>query len=207
VSRNALPTQFGGAKINIVSGKPMAMYGCHRARYQGTCSNRVAISQRDLQNQLLEYLAVNLGTPDLKERIESEFTKQLNAACTERKRLAKLHELDPQSFERKRAELNRLISNVLDTAIAFGPSPELTARHQGLQQQLAALEPPPVPATALENYTQEQIQDFLSKKMADLGGVLGGDPELAKREMQKRISICSAVTFDRLSPFFRVPSR
>jgi site-specific DNA recombinase len=176
-------------KINIVWGKPpMAMYGCHSAKFKGTCSNRVTISQRGLQSQLLEYLAANLSTPELKKRIEREFTKQLNAACTERKKLEKQHELDPQSFERKRAELNRLISNVLDTAIAFGPSPELTARHQGLQQQLAALEPPPVPATALENYTQEQIRDFLSKKMADLAGVLGGDPELAKREMQKRIT-------------------
>jgi len=176
-------------KMTIVGGKlPWAVYGCHSARFKGTCSNRVTVSQRILQSQLLEYLAANLSTPELKERIESEFTKQLKAACTERARLAKQHELDPQSFERKRAELNRLISNVLDTAVAFGPSPELTARHQGLQQQLAALEPPPVPATTLENYTQQQIQDFLSKKMADLGGVLGGDPELAKREVQKRIT-------------------
>ncbi len=176
-------------KINIVWGKPpMAIYGCHGAKFKGTCSNRVTISQPGLQSQLLAHLAANLSTPELRERIEREFTKQLKVACAERARLVKQHELDPQSFERKRAELNRLISNVVDTAVAFGPSPELTARYQAFEQQLAALEPPPVSVTTLENYTQEQIRDFLSKKMADLGGVLGGDPELAKREMQKRIA-------------------
>jgi hypothetical protein len=178
-----------GGNIVITDSKtPHAKYGCHRHRAQGICSNRLSINRSTFESQLLAYLGENLKTPALKTRIVNEFSKQLKAAIAERAKAAKLLRDDSGEIERKRVELRRQITNAIDTAVAFGPTPELTARHEKLKQELAALQPPPVIRLPHESYTPNQISDFLETKLLDLGSVLAADPQLAKREMQKRIT-------------------
>jgi hypothetical protein len=43
------------------------------------------------------------------------------------------------------------------------------------------------PAAKLPNFTDEQIREFLQKECKDFCELLKGDPEVAKREIQKRI--------------------
>ena len=181
----------GGAVVIISSTSAASTrYGClrHRAQGNGVCTNSLSINKLALESQLLAYIGENLTSSEFQNRISSEFAEQLDAAIIERAKALKLFGSGSAEAEKKRAELKRQIANAVDTAIAFGPSPELTDRHTKLQQQLAALQPPPVTHLPQENYTVEQIHNFITTKLADLASVLSSDPELAKREMQKRIT-------------------
>lgn len=176
-------------KINICSGRPPhAVYGCHRHRFKGLCSNPVTISERSLSHQLISYLGGRLRSPEVHTRIVEEFSNQLDGAIKERAKLARQSAEDPSASERQRTELKRQIANCIDTAIAFGPSPVLTDRHEKLKQRLAAIEPRPTIAVRQENYSREQIESFVAKKLSDLEAVLVSDPERAKWEMKKRVT-------------------
>jgi site-specific DNA recombinase len=175
-------------KINIVHGGKYAVYGCHRHRFEGTCTNGLAISRRSLESQLLAYLANALKSPELEDNLANEFTRQLKAECAKRTKLAEEHAMNPGDIERRRATLSKQITNLLDTAQQFGPSAELKVRYDGLKRELDSLKPPPPVGNTSVSFTPKQISEFLNKKLNDLASVLAGDPELAKREIQKRLT-------------------
>ncbi len=184
-------------KVTIVSGEyPNKVYGCHGARYKGICENRRTIGQRRLQIELLSYLATNLSAPEFKARIEKAFHKQLAAEVAEQARLAKTKEHSPEEYERKRGELKRQLDNILNSFQMVGPTSELKERHDALQAQLALLVPPSMKTTAAREFTCDEISTFLSRKLGDLASVLSSDLELAKHEVQQRITSLVLTPFE-----------
>ena len=177
-----------GRNIVISSGKPpYGVYGCQHHRFKGLCTNAVTISERSLSSQLITYLGNRLRSPEVRNRIVAEFSSQLEVAVKERAKLARQRSEELSGEEGQRSDLNRQIANCIDTAVAFGPSSELTARHESLQRQLLAIQPKPTVVPKQESYSAEEIVAFISKNMSELEAILTGDPEQAKREMQKRV--------------------
>jgi site-specific DNA recombinase len=177
-----------GGKINIIGGKPpYAQYGCHNNRFLDSCQNRLTITQRGLEQQLLAQLSNGLQDPRLAAHLSSEFEEQLKTAYENEAKLAQEAANSANDLRARRSVLQTKMKNVLDAIVDFGPSSDLKERHQELQTEFAALERKLLPRVKPVLYTAEQIRTFLDRKMTDITAVLAGDPELAKREIQKRV--------------------
>jgi hypothetical protein len=78
----------------------------------------------------------------------------------------------------------------LGEAIAtLGLSPFVVEEFRTVESRLAEIDRLLTlkPSVKLPNFTDEQIRDFLQKECKDFCELLKGDPEVAKREIQKRI--------------------
>lgn len=178
--------------INIVGGSsPSAQYGCHNHKFHGTCPNGLVIQQRILQEQLLKALARNLTSPAVWAQLATEFGMRVRDAFKEHAKAAKLSTRTPADFDRSIAEVEARIANLEDAIEKLGMPDRLQARYKLAEKELDDLrrekamivEPPPDP-----NLTEDEIHEFLARKMTDIAAVLSSDRIRAKEEIQKRIS-------------------
>lgn len=178
-----------GGKINIVQAqKKDPLYGCHRHRFNGTCENGLQVSQPLLEEQLIAAMATNLESPAVRKLIVQEFRRQMQDAVDAYE--AKLCNQDAIDDLVKRqqtliAQRDNLVDAVAGGATYGAIRDRLAATEEELEAIKVKLEQPsgPPPKVASE----EDLDEFLARKLADTASVLRSDPVRAKQEVQSRI--------------------
>jgi site-specific DNA recombinase len=119
-----------GGGMSMISA---TQYGCSTARNRGTCANRLTISERKLETQVLGTLQSRLMRPEVCEVFCTQYTQEMN-----RKRMD-----DNASLNANRAELERTERSIekLVEAIKNGIDPALIRDEiNGLQKRKVALQ-------------------------------------------------------------------
>jgi len=70
-----------GGNVVVISKN---LFGCARARDQGTCANRINVRRDMLEETVLEGFKTQLMDPKLFERFAEEFYRELNRARSRR---------------------------------------------------------------------------------------------------------------------------
>ncbi len=147
------------------------------------------ISREQLEKQLLDALAWNLGDSELRGEISRSFREQLQQALeAHRKALEAAHKHGDLKETRAELKLNR--ENLLDAIERYGMSDALQARFEKAEADLREIDAVLTsPAEEPQDIASEQeIEEFLKQKMTQIASVLASNPERAKREVQNRIS-------------------
>jgi DNA invertase Pin-like site-specific DNA recombinase len=179
-----------GGSFTVVGGKaPYVYYGCRNRRFRQTCTARTGIRRERLEQQLLAAISKNLLDPRLEQERAREFSCQLNAAIEREQELGREAELNRPQFEAERSDLENQARNLVDAVSKHGMSSFLSAQLATIEVRLAEIERrlKANAAATLPRFTDEQIREFLHKESQDFTDALAGDPELARREIQKRI--------------------
>ncbi len=118
-------------------------FGCSTARNKGKalCTNRLTISQTDLEERVLDALQDNLMDQDLLEVFCKEYAK-------ERNRLNAEAEQGRGAIEKELANANRDHSKLVDAIIAGIPADQVKDKMQALTERREALEAQLVQAPA-----------------------------------------------------------
>ena len=180
----------GGKFAVIIGGEASKVrYGCKNHRFRDTCANKTTISRSRLEHQLISALSNNLLDPRLEQERIQEFRKQLDARLSLEAQLAAEGVSNRPKLEAERSELEKKARNLVDAISQHGFSPFLSAQLANAESWLAEIEKllRAKPAAKLPTFTDEQIRDFLRKECHDFCELLKGDPETARREIQKRI--------------------
>lgn len=176
--------------FTVVGGKPpKVLYGCRNHRYRLSCSARTTIRRERLEQQLIAAISANLLDPRLEEERTREFTAQLKAKLELEEKLAGEAELNRPALEQERSELEVQAGHLVDAIASHGISSFLSAQLESVEARLGEIERrlTAKPAAKLPRFTDEQIREFLRQECKDFCEALAGDPELAKKEIQKRI--------------------
>jgi DNA invertase Pin-like site-specific DNA recombinase len=176
--------------FTVVGGKlPKVFYGCRNHRYRHSCSARTTIQRERLEHQLIAAISANLLDPRLEEERTREFTAQLKARLELEEQLAGEAELNRPALEQERSELEIQARHLVDAIARHGISSFLSAQLETVEARLGDIERrlSAKPKAKLPSFTDEQIREFLDRESKDFCEVLAGDPELARRELQKRI--------------------
>lgn len=179
-----------GGPFTVVCGKkPNVRYGCPNYRYRDTCTNRVTILRRRLEQQLNAALSKNLSDERLEEERIREFSAQLKARIELEEKLAREAGSIGLQLKEERAELQQQAGHLVDAIAQHGISSLLSSQLSTLEARLAEIERLLTirPTTTLPSFSEDEIREFLRKESKDFCQVLVGDPEIAKREIQKRI--------------------
>jgi hypothetical protein len=194
--------------FTVVSGGPARVrYGCYRHRFKGTCENATVISRPQLEKQLLDALAQNLGHSGLRGEIARRFREQLQQALdayrTSRRKAADQH----GDLNQARAALETKRENLIDAIEQYGMSGALQARLDKVEsslREIAMLLTAPAEKPQ-EIISEQEIEAFLEQKMREIASVLASDPGRAKLEVQNRVSALYFEPIDMPSgPGFRV---
>jgi site-specific DNA recombinase len=174
-----------GGNLVIVThtgpGGQYRKYGCSRHFYRGACSNNLLERQDWLEKRLLDELQMQVLKPEAIEYAISELGQQLRAALeTLSGELGEMRERK-QKLE---AELRKLA----ETAAQTGPSAFLveaiSARERQLRditERLLSREP-----GSIEDHLAG-IRQFVTERLTDLQGLLGGEIGLARAELRKHV--------------------
>jgi site-specific DNA recombinase len=178
-----------GGKFSIIIGGKSARYGCRNHRFRDTCINKVTILRTRLEHQLISAISKNLLDPRLEQERIAEFRKQLEARIALEEKLAAEGSSNRPKLEAQRSDLEKQARHLVDAISQHGFSPFLSAQLAGAESRLAEIERSlsAKTATKLPTFTDEQIRGFLRKECNDFCELLKGDPETARREIQKRI--------------------
>lgn len=178
-----------GGKFYIIIGGKRARYGCRNHRSRNCCTNSITILRTRLEHQLISAISKNLLDPRLEAERIQEFRKQLATRVALEERLAAEAGSNRPKLEAERLDLERQARNLVDAISQHGYSPSLSTQlacveaHQAqIDRSLSAK-----PVSKLPTFTDEQIREFLRKECQDFCELLKGDPEIARREIQKRI--------------------
>jgi DNA invertase Pin-like site-specific DNA recombinase len=178
-----------GGPYTVINGKaPNVRYGCPNRAFRHTCTNQTTILRTRLERQLIAALSANLLDDRLEEDRTGGFAAQLKTRIELEEQLAHEAELDRPTLEKERTELSAQ-GRRLSEAIAMHDSPFLVEQLKNVDSRMAEIDIRLRSRTAakLPNFTDEQIREFLRKESTNFCEVLAGDPEVAKREIQKRI--------------------
>ena len=174
-----------GGNLVIVThtgpGGQYRKYGCSRHFYRGACSNNLLERQDWLEKRLLDELQMQVLKPDAIEYAISKLGQQLRAALeTLSGELGEMRERK-QKLE---AELRKLA----ETAAQTGPSAFLveaiSARERQLRditERLLSREP-----GSIEDHLAS-IRQFVTERLTNLQGLLGGEITLARAELRKHV--------------------
>jgi hypothetical protein len=179
-----------GGSFTVVGGKaPYVYYACRNRRFRQACTARPGIRRERLEQQLIAAIAANLLDPRLEEERAREFAAQLNSAIELEEKLAREAELNGAKLEGERSELESQARNLVDAITKHGISPFISAQLATAEARLAEIERRlnAKPATTLPRFSDQQIREYLREECQDFSDALGGDPEVARREIQKRI--------------------
>jgi DNA invertase Pin-like site-specific DNA recombinase len=170
-----------GANLNVLASgaRRAASYGCPRAQ-QGACPNRLRIRRDLLETRLLAGLQAKVLRPEVISYALAGFEKELARTLARgdggRRRL-----------DSRTAALAAKIRN-LTRALADGYSPavraELIARERELaevESQLAKRRPRTAPPS------RRELRAFVTRRLAELRGLLAGDVAMAKTELLKHV--------------------
>ena len=177
-------------RFTIVGGKlPHVSYGCRNHRYRHSCTARVTIRRERLEQQLIAAISANLLDPRLEQERTGEFAAQLKARIELEDKLARAAELNSPRLEQERSALEMQARHLVDAIAKHGISSFLSAQLETVESRLGEIERllSAKPAKELPNFTDEQIREFLRRECTDFCEALAGDPELARREIQKHI--------------------
>jgi site-specific DNA recombinase len=179
-----------GRPYTVINGKaPNVRYGCPNYRFRDTCTNTTTILRTRLEHQLIAALSINLLDPRLEEERSREFVTQLKTRVEEEEELAREAEVNRPALEKERYELTTQGRRLSEAIAMTGHSPFLLEQLKSVDSRLAEIDErlSSKPIAKLPSFTDEQIREFLRKESTDFCEVLAGDPEVAKREIQKRI--------------------
>jgi len=179
-----------GGPYTVINGKaPNVRYGCPNHRFRENCINQATILRTRLEPQLIAALSTNLLDPRLEEERTREFVAQLKARVEQEETLAREAEVNRPALEKERYELSAQGRRVGEAIAIHGLSPILSDQLKTIESRLAEIDHmlTSKPVAKLPSFTEEQIREFLRKECKDFCEVLVADPEVAKREIQKRI--------------------
>lgn len=180
-----------GGNFTVIGGKaPNVRYGCPNYRFRDTCTNRVTILRTRLEQQLISALSANLLNPRLEQQRIREFSEQLKARIVLEEKLASEAASNGSQLKEEHSELQKQATHLVDAISKHGISSLLSGKLAILEARLAEIERllAARPAMKLTTFSDEQIQAFLRQESRDFCQALAGDPELARREIQKRIT-------------------
>jgi site-specific DNA recombinase len=178
-----------GGKFYIIIGGKRARYGCRNHRFRDRCTNTITILRTRLEHQLISAISNNLLDPRLEAERVLEFRKQLDARVELEGKLAAEAISNRPMLEAERAELDRKGRNLAEAIAQQGSSPFLSSELARVDARLAEIDQllRAKPISKLPTFTDEQIRGFLRKECNDFCELLKGDPETARREIQKHI--------------------
>ena len=179
-----------GGSFTVVGGKaPYVIYGCRNRRFRQACTSRPSIRRERLEQQLIAAISANLRDPRLEEERACEFTTQLNAAIELEEKLARESETNRPKLEAERSELESQARNLVDAITKHGISPFISAQLATTEARLAEIQRRlnAKPAMTLRRFSGAEVREFLRVESQHFSEALAGDPELARREIQKRI--------------------
>jgi hypothetical protein len=164
-------------------------YGCRNHRYRQCCDARVTISREGLEQQLIAALSANLQRPELEEECIREFTTQLKARLQTEETLTVEAKLNSPKLHQERSELNKQAEHLVDAIAQHGISSFLSAQLATVESRIAEINRllSVQPATKVPTPTDEDILAFLRQERQNFCDALTGNPEVAKREIQKHI--------------------
>lgn len=180
-----------GSPYSVICGKaPNVRYGCPNYRFRKTCTNRVTILRKRLEQQLIAALSRNLLRPELEDDIARQFSEQLKAAVENEARLANEAVSNGPRLREQRSELQRQAANVVDAIRQHGISPFLSTELATLESSLAEIDRQLVakPVPRPRAFSEDQIREFLQRASQQFCEVRTSDPERGKQEIQKRIT-------------------
>jgi len=179
-----------GGRFTVVGGKPpKVFYGCRNHRYRQCCSARVTIRRESLEQQLIAAISANLKRPELEEECVREFSAQLKARLQLEEKLAREAKLNSPNLEQERSELIKQAEHLVDAIALHGISSFLSAQLATVEARLVEIEHllTAQPATKFPTFKDEEIREFLQQERQNFCDALADEPELARREIQKRI--------------------
>jgi site-specific DNA recombinase len=179
-----------GGNFTVVCGKsPNVRYGCPNYRFRDTCTNKVSILRTRLEQQLVASLSTNLLDDRLEEERIREFRTQLKIRIELEEKLAREAASNSSQLTEERSELQMQAGHLVDAIAQHGISSLLSSQLSTREARLAEIERllTAKPTPALPTFSDDEIREFLHKESQDFCQVLIGDPEMAKREIQKRI--------------------
>lgn len=180
-----------GGKFSIIIGGKRARYGCRNYRFRDAyaCTNNVTILRTRLEDQLISAISKNLLDPRLEQERINEFRKQLEARIALEERLAAEAGSNRPKLEHERSELEKQARHLVDAIAQHGYSSFLSAQLAGIESRLREVERllSTKPAPRVPVFRDDQIREFLRKESEHFCELLKGDPETARREIQKRI--------------------
>lgn len=182
-----------GGNITIVSGAPKyARYGCYKHHFKGTCTMATIIPRKDLEKQLLDALARNLGDESLRGEIARRFREELKRALDAHQASIRNAANKHGDLTKARADLEARRDNLYDAIERGGMSddPNLKDRLAKIKASISEIDQLlAAPADGpQEIVSDEEIESFFEKQMTQIANVLASDPERAKREVQNRVS-------------------
>jgi hypothetical protein len=179
-----------GGNFTVIGGKaPNVRYGCPNYRFRDTCTNKVSILRTRLEQQLIAALSANLLDERLEEESIREFSAQLRARIELEERFAREAASNGSGLKEERAELQLRAGHLVDAIAHHGISSLLSSQLSTVETRLAEIERllAAKPMPKLPTFSVDEIREFLRKESKDFCEVLVGDPEISKREIQKRI--------------------
>jgi site-specific DNA recombinase len=179
-----------GGPFTVVGGKkPNVRYGCPNYRFRDTCTNKVTILRVRLEQQLIGALSANLLDPSLEDERTREFVGQLKARIELEEKLAREAVSNSAQLKKEKSDLQVQAGHLVDAIAKHGLSSLLSSQLSAVEARLAEIERllAAKPLPKLPTFSDEQIREFLRKECKDFCEILVGDPEVAKREIQKRI--------------------
>jgi len=180
----------GGKYAVIIGGHPSKVrYGCNNHRFRNTCTNKITILRNRLEPQLISAISRNLLDPRLAPQRLRDFSDQLKAAIELEEKLAAEAASNGPTLKAERADLEKQADRISDAMGQHGYSPTLSAQLSKVESRMAEIDRllTAKPAPKLPRFTDEQIREFLRRECKDFCDALAGDPEFARREIQKRI--------------------
>ena len=143
-----------------------------------------------MEQQLVSALSANLLDPRLEQERIYEFSEQLKAKIELEEKLGHEAVSNGTQLKGERSELQKRAAHLVDAIAQHGISALLSAQLATLEDRLAEIERllSAKPLPKLPTFTDEQIQTFLRQECQDFCEALAGDPELARQEIQKRIT-------------------
>jgi len=179
-----------GGNFTVIGGKaPNVRYGCPNYRFRDTCTNKISILRTRLEQQLLAALSKNLLDERLEQERIREFNSQLKARIEIEEKLAHEAVSNASQMKEERAQLQVQARHLVDAIASYGISSFLSSQLSTLEGRLAEIERrlSAKPMSTLPAFSEEEMRDFLRRESKDFCNVLVGDPEKAKREIQRRI--------------------
>ncbi|HWR14901.1 MAG TPA: recombinase family protein [Terriglobales bacterium] len=180
-----------GRNITTVAGTaPNSRYGCPNHRFRGVCSNDVTIAQRKLEDQLLTALSRNLLDRTNQEALVRAVAEQVKIKLEAEASRAR-HATERQAeLKQEKAKLMKKAANLAEAIAELSMSATLKAELQAVERRLSDLDRLLTPATAVTvpSFSEEEFREFVRRKSQELVDVLLGDPVVARRELQRRIS-------------------